>query len=453
MTIITDQKLIINENYEDQINKHKIPTSKKKSIPYRDWREDQPVFKLPIEFCRFRLENGRISIEVSSHKATINPLDPNSPEDQKKIFGYLQSSDREKNKVLSNLLKKDGQTSPAVITADGFLINGNRRRMLLESLFNETYDEKFKFIDVCILPGKNDPERPTLKDIAMLEYRYQVQDDGKSDYTEMAKAITTRNYVNAGLPLPQMLRDDPKYSELDDKPFNRDVKAFERDYLGTLDLIDDYLSENQMVGNYKFMETRWESFKELNQKIMSKLKNDELDEKYLAKYNIDEDEIGDLRAACFNIIKLKNPQIINKNRHTDLIRAINPWLSNSKKEFLELAEIGDVSDEITNPREREKKWEETKAELVENTVKKIQALSNKKKEQQGPINKLKQILSMLEHDYLDEDQIKRMPIPELDTAIKITNSIQTANKSLQQTFYDLKDNKSPHALKKHFENK
>ena len=46
-----------------------------------------------------------------------------------------------------------------------------------------------------------------------------------------------------------------------------------------------------------------------------------------------------------------------------------------------------------------------------------------------------------------------MPIDELDTAIRLTNSIQTENKNLQQTFYDLKENKSPKALKKFFENR
>ena len=59
---------------------------------------------------------------------------------------------------------------------------------------------------------------------------------------------------------------------------------------------------------------------------------------------------------------------------------------------------------------------------------------------------------MLDHKYLEEDKIKNMPLTELDEAIKITNSIQTENKNLQQTFYDLKDNKSA-ALKKHFENR
>ena len=60
---------------------------------------------------------------------------------------------------------------------------------------------------------------------------------------------------------------------------------------------------------------------------------------------------------------------------------------------------------------------------------------------------------MLDHKFLEEDKIKNMPITELDEAIRITNSIQTENKTLQQTFYDLKDNKGKKALKKHFDNR
>ena len=58
---------------------------------------------------------------------------------------------------------------------------------------------------------------------------------------------------------------------------------------------------------------------------------------------------------------------------------------------------------------------------------------------------------MLDHKFLEDEKIHKMLIDELDTAIRLTNSIQTENKKLQQTFYDLKENKSPKALKKFFE--
>ena len=451
MSIITDQKIVINKNFEQAINEVKSPTGDKASIPYRDWMEERKqveVFKVPIEYCRYRLENGRISIETSSYSVTTKPLDQDSPEDQEKIAEYL-NDDKKNNEILKTLLRKDGQTAVAVITADGYLINGNRRKLILGQLFNEKKEEKFKYIKVVILPGSEDPESPTIRDIAMLEYRYQVQSDGKSDYSDMAKALTTRNNMLKGLELEQMLRDDPQYSSLPDKAFKNDLKKFERDTIGTLKVVDEYLIQNKIKGNYKMIQSRWDSFKELNQRVFSRVEDDG----YLDKYDIQEDEIGEFKEAAFNIMKLKNPKIINKSRHSDFVRQINTWVKNSKDDFLKISEVGDISDDITDPQERETEWEHTKSEEVENLVKKVHALTNKKIEQEGPINKLQDILRMLDHKYLEEDKISRMPIDELDTAIKLTNSIQTANKELQKTFYDLKDNKSPKALKKHFENR
>ena len=78
MSIITDQKIVINKNFEQAINEVKSPTGDKASIPYRDWMEERKqveVFKVPIEYCRYRLENGRISIETSSYSVTTKPLD------------------------------------------------------------------------------------------------------------------------------------------------------------------------------------------------------------------------------------------------------------------------------------------------------------------------------------------------------------------------------------------
>ena len=451
MSIITDQKIVINKNFEQAINEVKSPTGDKASIPYRDWMEERKqveVFKVPIEYCRYRLENGRISIETSSYSVTTKPLDQDSPEDQEKIAEYL-NDDKKNNEILKTLLRKDGQTAVAVITADGYLINGNRRKLILGQLFNEKKEEKFKYIKVVILPGSEDPESPTIRDIAMLEYRYQVQSDGKSDYSDMAKALTTRNNMLKGLELEQMLRDDPQYSNLPDKAFKNDLKKFERDTIGTLKVVDEYLIQNKIKGNYKMIQSRWDSFKELNQRVFSRVEDDG----YLDKYDIQEDEIGEFKEAAFNIMKLKNPKIINKSRHSDFVRQINTWVKNSKDDFLKISEVGDISDDITDPQERETEWDHTKSEEVENLVKKVHALTNKKIEQEGPINKLQDILRMLDHKYLEEDKISRMPIDELDTAIKLTNSIQTANKELQKTFYDLKDNKSPKALKKHFENR
>ena len=87
---------------------------------------------------------------------------------------YLGKSDPKTNDDLKKILKKEGQKDPAVMTADGFLINGIRRKWAFEQLLNEYPEEKYKKLKVVILPGSEDPERPTVKDIAILENRFAI---------------------------------------------------------------------------------------------------------------------------------------------------------------------------------------------------------------------------------------------------------------------------------------
>ena len=451
MTILIDAKIEIKTNLEETIKSEAQPIEGKTlRLRYRSWVEDghaAQVFRIPYGCCRYRLENGRISIDITSDKASESPLTGDTREDQEKIASYLKKDP--KNKVLKNLLKKDGQRDPAIITADGFLINGNRRRLLIEELYNETLEDRFKTLEVVILPGTGDPNRPTIEDIAMLEYREQVESDGKSDYSGMAKALTIRNNVKNGVPLRKMMRGDPKYSNLAEKPFERDAVKLEKDTIGVLSVVDDYLKANKIEGNYRIVETKWDSFKELSQRVILRLE----DEEYLNKNQIEEDEVAEVAQACWAIMKIKNPKIIGKDKHVGFVRQINKWIKKAKKDFLELADIPDVGDHITDPDEREREWEIEHAEKAESILKKVNALTIKSEEQEGPINKLEQILRMLDHKYLEEDKINNMPLSELDDAIRITNNIQTANRNLQQTFYDKKQNSSKEALKKNWENR
>ena len=451
MSILIDAKIEIKTNLEETIQSEAQPIEGKTlRLRYRSWVEDghaAQVYRIPYSCCRYRLENGRISIDITSDKASESPLSGDTLEDQEKIASYLKKD--QKNKVLKNLLKKDGQRDPAIITADGFLINGNRRRLIIEELYEETLEDRFKNLEVIILPGTGNADRPTIEDIAMLEYREQVESDGKSDYSEMAKALTIRNNVNNNVPLRKMMKGDPKYSNLTEKAFERDAIKLEKDTIGVLSVVDDYLKNYKIEGNYRMVETKWDSFKELSQRVMLRLD----DPGYLATHHIEEDQVAEVAQACFAIMKLKNPKIIGKDRHTGFIRQINKWIKKSKKDFLELADIPDVGEHITNPEERERAWEIEQAEKAESIIKRVDALTKKSEDQEGPIKKLEEILRMLDHKFLEEEKIKNMPISELDDAIRITNSIQTENKNLQQTFYDLKDNKGKKALKKHFDNR
>ena len=44
-------------------------------------------------------------------------------------------------------------------------------------------DAKYRKIKVCILPGTEESERPTPYDLILLEHRFQMRGDGKSEYS------------------------------------------------------------------------------------------------------------------------------------------------------------------------------------------------------------------------------------------------------------------------------
>ena len=47
-------------------------------------------------------------------------------------LSFSEDKDPEKTDILMKSIEHVGQSDPAIITCDGFLINGNRRKMVLE---------------------------------------------------------------------------------------------------------------------------------------------------------------------------------------------------------------------------------------------------------------------------------------------------------------------------------
>jgi len=431
-------QIFISEGLEKRIDGIKSDTGSKTLIPYRDWetlRKNQTIYNLPVDYCLYRLDNGRIKTKILTYEKKEGKLEPGDPETQKIIKEYLEKSDPKQNEVLVKRLKKDGQREAAVITADGFLINGNRRKRALEQLYKDTGDEKFKYINVVILPGSNSAERPTITDIALLETRYQVQITGKSEYSGMDTALTMRSNVESGILLKSLLADDPNYSDPDERIFEKKIEKFKEDYFKPLELMDEYLRNNNIEGDYERVEDRWLSFQELSQKVISKLKDD----KFLNRNKIERNDAGLIQAAAFNLIKLREGKELT-GRRTELIRKIFVWLKDSKKDFLKIGKIEDSNTSISDPDDRDDAWQEKEGKEIINIVKKIKHISEQKEEQAGPIKRLEDALWNLQHDDLNIDTINRSPIPNLDIAFKLTVEIKNAKNGLKSAFYNQKKN-------------
>ena len=91
MTIVTDKKIHINKDFEDAIKKAMGKPIGEDSIEYKNWKKigkKVHVYRLGIEYCRYRSENGRIKTETLTHATREKKLDDFSSEDQKKLSNF-----------------------------------------------------------------------------------------------------------------------------------------------------------------------------------------------------------------------------------------------------------------------------------------------------------------------------------------------------------------------------
>ena len=163
-------------------------------INFRDEKSqnhERPIESVPIDLLRYRKYNGRIASDVMNYEKLNGPLDEKDKDAQVILRGFLKNKHPEMDEILIKSIEHNGQSEPAIITCDGFLINGNRRKMAVEHLRDHHRgSEKFNFMKVVILPGPGDEGGPpSLLEIERLENRYQLQSEGKSEYYNFDRAL------------------------------------------------------------------------------------------------------------------------------------------------------------------------------------------------------------------------------------------------------------------------
>lgn len=423
---------------EEDINRERGDPIGTFQVPYSDWQQKNKVldvYEMPIEFCFFRKENGRIRSEVLSHEKDHGPLFVKDSETQEILKNFLKNSDSTKNIELKKYLKDQGQTEPAVITADGFLINGNRRKMALTDLYEETGDLKYKKIKVCILPGTNQPEQPTPLLITLLEHRFQARGDGKSEYTNMNKALTAKKSLSNDVKLETLLQDDPAFASTDEKQFKKNMELFKRRYLKPLELMEQYLVYNQIPQKYELVKDRWDVFFEAQNYISGKLDNIN----FMLENELDDSDKAQIIQAVFNIIKLNSKDAYEiERRRADIVRDVfRRYAKTDKQELLKLGSIDVGAQNSNDPVSSYKEWQNNEGQLVLNSLKKLKNKSEKKKDKESPVDRLEEALSKLTNDKVwGEGLGKTIDERELEKAQRLTIDLQKAIKKLYNLFQD-----------------
>lgn len=450
MTITQDTTQKIIQDFADEIRRKRVKASPAEStrIDFRNGvaeNRNEIVYKVPLDLLRFRKENGRISSSVKTHERTVGPLDRSNAKAQSLLCKFLRDKDPEKTDELKQLLRAEGQREPGIVTADGFLINGNRRKVALLEL-NKDFpsEDSFQTMKVVILPGEDDEGGPpTLKEIEQIENRYQLQAEGKAEYHGFDAALSIRDKEAKGYSLEQQMSDDPKYRLLSQAAFKRAVAKRRKELLDPLQCVDEYLEAIGRPGEYSAVsrgtgdpEGRWQAFLDLQQYFGAKVAT----EKGREKIGVDLIESGKLMHAAYAIIRMREVQGFGK-LHT-IMRKFPTYAEHGKvhllainKEVKQQLPTGDTIDQggkTLSQDEIEHQWKSKYGNQIIWKLRKARDASESAAEKITPLALLAQALSKLKHENMITDKIEAS---SLSDAMKTINEIQKRNEELKHEIY------------------
>ncbi|MBM3417889.1 MAG: hypothetical protein FJY17_03070 [Bacteroidetes bacterium] len=412
---------------------------------------ERKVYFVPTDILRFRKDNGRIAADVTSYEKLNGGLIENSADTQQILQKFLSELDKENNEKLKHSIQHAGQIEPAIITCDGFLINGNRRKMVLEELFNQTKNRKYATMKCVILPAKDVTEfpyseggSPKIIEIEEIENRYQLQKDGKSEYTKFNWAVSTQRKILDGYSLERQLRDDSNYAHLPEKEFTKRVDEIKENFLYPLEAVDRYLESLDREQLYITIaegshdkDGRWYSFIDYYKYVYKKLK----DEKSRTKLGVEEDEVGEIEDVCFKIIRKKDFKQLLKCH--EVMRKIPSILTNrtAKKELMKIAsgtsgltqsEIDDCNGDF---KLIDGRWGNKNEPLIYGKIKVAVQLVDHEKETENAVTLLEDSLKKLNHENMQPDTVDAFKIEE---ALKLCREIQKKAGELEVTFDHLR---------------
>lgn len=226
---------------------------------FRNRRSELPIVQVSIDLPVYRMENFRTFTDQRDYLTAENkPVEffskgQESETAQQAQHGLLVRL-AEKGKAESivpviDVLRKDGQREPLLISANGVVVNGNRRLAALRELYAE---DKLKFksfshIDVMVLP----PDA-TSDEILDIEANLQAMPETKLDYDWIGEAQLIKSLVALGRTHEQVA------NQLHRK--EKDIK-YALQQLAEADL---YLKETGSTGSYvEIREDAEQLFKDL----------------------------------------------------------------------------------------------------------------------------------------------------------------------------------------------
>ena len=378
-------------------------------LRYKGETKEFKIFEIPMEALIYNVQNGRIGSVVKTFEHSYGVLDPEKQEDSLTIAKMLYNSNEIANKKTRSDIAKCGQMEAGIITADGILVDGNRRASLMWSILtdpNADPNEKARcerFRTVVL------PENATQKDILRLETTYQLGTDEKVGYNAIEKYLHARDMEEKGFSIGEI------------EEYMGETNNSVQELLEVATLIDDYLDNCDCVGLYTRLPKGFEDdLLKLNTAV-KKIRKGSISWIPTTKLNKVE---TDLKAVCFDYIRLNMKKedgfefrdilqtsggnfLQNEDVWNDFVEnwqnAVDEVEEESIDAIIDRASGEDLERELNK---RDNKWRETVKDSMKDAFKNAKDIIDNQREKEKPNALLRKVINAL--NGVDLETVYRM---------------------------------------------
>lgn len=364
------------------------------------------VYRIPIEHLIYNKKNGRIATYVSQFIDEGNEFPMGDNEAFNKIIeDYIEKSNPDALKKTKANIKIMSQTEPAVVLANGVVLDGNRRFTSLRQLSREGAGAEFSYFEAVILENGNYTE----KDIKRLELNLQHAVESKVDYNPIDRLVDI-------------------YRDLIEEGGTFSPEEYARETQMTLNKVEEEIAiANLMVEYLDYVRQPLKFYIARDQKIDGPIREIY---KILKSKNIDLDRIEDIKEFLFlNILSLGG----DISRRIREIRSVIEDGKLSTELFNELDE-SQILDDANDYFEDEKTKELVSSTKVLNLDKGIKTAITQVTEnyveskklsnaQNQPVDMLKKAQNIIKE--IDKDAVERMNSELQANFISIVEKIQS----------------------------
>lgn len=399
-------------------------------LKYQGEIREFDVYKIPIDFLAYNVENGRISSLVKSYKKEYGTLDVNDENDSNRIAKFLYDSNEQRNKKTLKDLAESGQLEPGIITMDGIIVDGNRRASLLRRIakvseYDQTTKDRCSYFLARILPDDANE-----KEILQLETSFQMGADSKVDYNAIEKYLHARDMHDKRFSLEQ-IAEYMGFDSAKDVNLNLDIMR----------LIDDYLVTFGYDGIYTRLPRGCEDdFLKLNTAI-KKVQSGKVN--WIQTDKLDEVET-DLRNISFDYIRLEEKgdfdfRAIASTSNNNFLNDEQTWntFTNTYNALIQdCEEEEDLENVLKRARneedvyrllnQRDKKWKDEMREGLISTFNDSKNIIENKKSRSKPeelIKKAINALSEIDLNSVSQSSKKLDLLTKINTLKKLTEDI------------------------------